>query len=144
IACSMSAVPIIVTRKRTSREVRVVPTVEKRLEAASGEGVGHTNGLRPDRAEAYIAISQEADHETCSDRHWAACDDRCSLCRRRLLLSLIGGGLFRPRYSPGAITIFERFGSTEKSAIEVRAAPISCATMKPGTWFIAIPAKVVV
>jgi hypothetical protein len=40
------------------------------------------------------------------------------------------------RYSPGAIAIFDRFWSTAKRAVDVRAAiaaPISCAKMKAGT-----------
>jgi hypothetical protein len=52
----------------------------------------------------------------------------------------------RHRYSPGSTAFPKRRARPENNTAQVAAAaaPTSCAAMKPGTWLIAIPAKVVV
>src|SRR5262249_55623739 len=59
------------------------------------------DGEWPDRVEAYFAISEEADHETSSDRQWAACDNWCRLCSLRLLLSVSAAEAKSPASRPG-------------------------------------------
>src|SRR5262249_28950837 len=61
----------------------------------------HSLTLRPERAKSYIALSEEADHETSSDRQWAACDNWCRLCSLRLLLSVSAAEAKSPASRPG-------------------------------------------
>src|SRR6516225_3697203 len=44
----------------------------------------------------------------------------------------------------GADLLYPAFGKSIKQTIEATSAPTTCATMNAGTWFMAMPAKVVV
>src|SRR5262245_35837848 len=83
---------------------------------------------------SYTAICQEADHETCSDRPWAACANRCRLCSLRLLLSLSVGEQ-RARLRPGFLLPNRRRHSvrTSRSGGMLQAHRWTCGRGRQGT-----------